>query len=62
MFNLLPNIWLVIEQSPWRPIGLSRSLHFLHNRLIGGGEVVSLTRRPRFTPQKHRLLLISVRG
>jgi hypothetical protein len=27
--------------------------HCLDNRLTGGGEVVSLTRRPRSTPQKH---------
>jgi hypothetical protein len=26
--------------------------HFLDNRLTDGGEVVSLTRRPLFTPQK----------
>jgi hypothetical protein len=27
--------------------------HFLHNRLADGGEVVSLTRRPPFTPQEY---------
>jgi hypothetical protein len=30
----------------------SRLLHLLDNRLTDGGEVVSLTRRPPFTPQK----------
>jgi hypothetical protein len=30
----------------------SRFAHFLHNRLTNGGEVVSLTRRPPFTPQE----------
>jgi hypothetical protein len=33
--------------------------HFLENRLTDGGDVVSLSRRPRFTPL---LVLISVRG
>jgi hypothetical protein len=30
----------------------SRLPHYLDNRLTDGGEVVSLTRRPPFTPQK----------
>jgi hypothetical protein len=30
----------------------SRFPHFLENRLTGGGEVVSFTRRPPFTPRK----------
>jgi hypothetical protein len=30
----------------------SRLLHFLDNRLTDGGEVVSLTCRPPFTPQE----------
>jgi hypothetical protein len=30
----------------------SRLPHFLDNRLIDGGEVVSLTHRPPFTPRK----------
>jgi hypothetical protein len=30
----------------------SRHPHFLVNRLTDGGEVVSLTRRPPFTPQE----------
>jgi hypothetical protein len=30
----------------------SRFPHFLDNRLIGGSEVVSRTRRPLFTPRK----------
>jgi hypothetical protein len=30
-----------------------RIAHFLGNRLTDGGEVVSLTHRPRSTPQKH---------
>jgi hypothetical protein len=29
----------------------SRLPHFLDNRLTDGGEVFSLTRRPRFTPR-----------
>jgi hypothetical protein len=36
----------------------SRVPHFLNNRLTDGGEIVSLTCRPPFTPQ----VLISVRG
>jgi hypothetical protein len=34
----------------------------LDKRLTHGGEIVSLTGRPRSTPQKHFLVLISVRG
>jgi hypothetical protein len=30
----------------------SRLPHFLDDRLIDGGEVVSLTRRPPFTPRE----------
>jgi hypothetical protein len=43
----------------------SRLPHFLDNRLIDGGKVVSLTRRPPFTPKnvpRIFLVLISVRG
>jgi hypothetical protein len=29
--------------------------HCLNNRFTDGGEIVSLTRRPRFAPQKHLL-------
>jgi hypothetical protein len=36
--------------------------HCLVNWLTDGGEVVSLTRRPCSIPQKHFLVLISVRG
>jgi hypothetical protein len=40
--------------------------HCLDSGLTDGGEVVSLTHRPRFTPQKYYLFLspiaISVRG
>jgi hypothetical protein len=36
--------------------------HCLDIRITDGGEVVSLTRRPRSTPQKRFLVLISVRG
>jgi hypothetical protein len=39
----------------------SRLSHFLHNRVTDGGEVVSLTRQPPFTPRKIPVL-ISVRG
>jgi hypothetical protein len=38
-----------------------RILLCLDNRLADGGEIVNLTRRPRFTPQKHFLVVISVR-
>jgi hypothetical protein len=31
---------------------MSNLQHFLDNRLTDGGEVVSLTRRPPFTPQE----------
>jgi hypothetical protein len=39
----------------------SRLPHILDNRLTVGGDVVSLTRRPPFTPGRF-LVLISVRG
>jgi hypothetical protein len=35
-----------------RGCGTSRFPHVLDNRLTDGGEVVSLTRRPPFTPRK----------
>jgi hypothetical protein len=35
---------------------------FVYSRLIDGGDVVSLTGQPRFTPQKHCLIYVSVRG
>jgi hypothetical protein len=35
---------------------------YLDKRLTDGGKVVSLTRRPRFTPPGRFLVLISVRG
>jgi hypothetical protein len=40
---------------PWRPIGLwdvEAPIFSLDNRLTDGDEVVSLTRRPPFTPRK----------
>jgi hypothetical protein len=40
----------------------SRIPHFLDNRLTDGGKVVSLRRRPPFTPLGIFLVLISVRG
>jgi hypothetical protein len=40
----------------------SRIPHCLDNRLIDVGCVVSLTRRPRSTSQKHFLVLVSVKG
>jgi hypothetical protein len=40
----------------------SRLPHFLENPLTDGGEVVSLTRQPLFTPSGRFLVLISVRG
>jgi hypothetical protein len=30
---------------------MSRIPHFLHNRLIDGGQLVNLTHRPHFTPR-----------
>jgi hypothetical protein len=39
-----------------------RVLQYLDNRLTDGGKVVSLTRRPLFTPPGRFLVLISVRG
>jgi hypothetical protein len=39
-----------------------RMPHFLDNWLSDGGEVVSLTSRPPFTPPGRFLILISVRG
>jgi hypothetical protein len=41
---------------------MSTISRFLENRLTDGSEIVSLTRRPRFNPQKYSLVLISVRG
>jgi hypothetical protein len=40
------------------PQGCQRSwlTHFLDNRLTDGGEVVSLTCRPPFTPRKSRMV------
>jgi hypothetical protein len=49
----------------WRPIGLwdvEDSTFSLDNRLTDGDKVVSLTRRPPFTPPRRFLVLISVRG
>jgi hypothetical protein len=42
-------------------VRLPRVPHFLDNRLTDGGNVVSLPRRPPFTPGRF-LVLISVRG
>jgi hypothetical protein len=39
------------QGDPWG-CETSRLPHFLDNRLTDGGEVVSLTRRPSFTPQE----------
>jgi hypothetical protein len=39
-----------------------RLSHFLDSRLTDGGKVVSLTRRPPFTPEGRFLVLISLRG
>jgi hypothetical protein len=41
---------------------MSRIPHCLDARLTNGGEIISLTRRPRFTPQKDPLVLIYIRG
>jgi hypothetical protein len=38
-----------------------RILHCIDNQLTDGGKVVSLMLRPCSTPQKHFLVLISVR-
>jgi hypothetical protein len=51
--------------TPWRPIGLwgvEVPTFSLESRLTDGGKVVSLTRRPPFTPTGRFLVLISVRG
>jgi hypothetical protein len=40
----------------------SRLPHFLDNRLTDGGEVVSLTRRPPFTPQEYSWYSFLLRG
>jgi hypothetical protein len=42
--------------------GMLRIPHCLDNRLRDGSEVVGLARLPRFTPQKHFLVLIYVIG
>jgi hypothetical protein len=39
-----------------------RIAHCLDSRLSDGGEVVSVTHRPRSTPQKYFLLVIPVTG
>jgi hypothetical protein len=39
------------REGPWG-CETSRLPHFLGSRLTDGGEVVSLTRRPPFTPRK----------
>jgi hypothetical protein len=46
------------------PEGCETSMlrYILENRLIDGGEVVSLTHQPHFTPPGRFLMLISVRG
>jgi hypothetical protein len=39
--------------------------HFLHNRLTDGGEVVSLARRPSFTPRNipgiNKIIIVNIR-
>jgi hypothetical protein len=40
----------------------SRLSHLLNNRLTDGGKVVSITRRPRFTPPGMFLVLISIKA
>jgi hypothetical protein len=50
-------LWLAVEA---HRVETSRLPHFLDNRLTDGGEIVRLTRRPPFTPQKdfwHSFLL-----
>jgi hypothetical protein len=57
---LKPGFWFAYEvkANPLTDLGgpqgceTSRLPHFLDNRLTEGGEVVSLTRRPPFTPRK----------
>jgi hypothetical protein len=56
LYHLLPKLRLISVTET------SRLPHFLDNRLTDGGEVVSLTRRPPFTPRGRFLVLISVRG
>jgi hypothetical protein len=55
-------MWVTIKKGksypcnrPWRPMGswdVEASTFSLENRLTDGGEVVSLMRRPPFTPQE----------
>jgi hypothetical protein len=43
----------VMEQKEMQVFGTSTLPHFLNNRFRGGGEVLSLTPRPRFTAEKN---------
>jgi hypothetical protein len=45
-------IQVKVKLSLQQGCGTSRLPHFPDNRLTDGGEVVSLTRRPPFTPQE----------
>jgi hypothetical protein len=44
------------------PVGIADRYRCCLNRSTEGGEVVSLTSRPRSIPQKHVLVLVSVKG
>jgi hypothetical protein len=55
--EILPTVSNKVKLSlyrPWRPLGLREveAPAFSNIRLIDGGKVVSLTRRPLFTPRK----------
>jgi hypothetical protein len=52
--------WHPINFLPLKILKLYFVISSLHNRLTDGGEVVALKRRPRSTPQKHLLVLISI--
>jgi hypothetical protein len=56
---MMPSPYQAVEN---HRIEMSRILHFLENRLAHGDEVISLTCRPLFTPQKDFLALMSFIG
>jgi hypothetical protein len=61
-FNKRPETIPVTGREGEQGCETSRFPFCLDNRLTEGGGIISLTRRPRSPPQKHFLVLISVRG
>jgi hypothetical protein len=60
--NMHGTVLLCYKKGKAIPVtGRGGTPHFLDNRFIDGGEVVSLTRRPPLPPRRF-LVLISVRG